>query len=156
MGESWPYRSPTKEFCLKFIQNSYHRTMRGFVSNSADGSLREKLPFRLNFKRNFLFGTLNELFVRRYALTLKYSFLWKILHTAISWAFEFTMNKTSVLLWYSIVWFFLTRISIFFVQYAFYDDNMSLIITISQFSTLWENVENLRFLLKSVGMSGNV
>ena len=48
---------------------------------------------------------------------------------------------------------FLSRISIFFVQYAFYDDNMSLIITISQFSTRWENVENLkvlRFLLKKL------
>lgn len=45
---------------------------------------------------------------------------------------------------------FLSRISIFFVQYAFYDDNMSLIITISQFSTRWKNVENLRFLLKKL------
>ena len=45
---------------------------------------------------------------------------------------------------------FLSRISTFFVQYAFYDDNMSLIITISQFSTRWENVENLRFLLKKL------
>ena len=48
---------------------------------------------------------------------------------------------------------FLSRISIFYVQYAFYDDNMSLIITISQFSTRWVNVENLevlRFLLKKL------
>ena len=60
------------------------------------------------------------------------------------------MNKTSVLLWYSIVWFFSLESALFFVQYAFYDDNMSLIITISQFSTRWENVENLRFLLKKL------